>query len=64
MANIFARYENMDPYILLSAVNLKLRNEDLDLAELCSTYEMDEHKLTKRLKSVGYSYDKEQKQFR
>ena len=27
MANILSRYETMDPFILLSAVNLKLRDE-------------------------------------
>ncbi len=64
MANIFARYETMDPYILLSAINLKLRDESESLEDLCRTYDIDEKKLCSRLKSVGFSYDAEQKQFR
>ncbi|HIX56583.1 MAG TPA: DUF4250 domain-containing protein [Candidatus Anaerobiospirillum pullistercoris] len=54
----------MDPFILLSAVNLKLRDEQPSLDELCRTYEIDEKKLCSRLKGVGFTYNAEQNQFR
>ena len=62
--NIFARYETMDPYILLSAVNLKLRDSYSSLEELCATHEIDQAILEKRLKDLGYKYDREQNQFK
>ena len=64
MANIFARYETMDPFILLSAVNLKLRDDHVSLDDLCKTHEIDEAKLCARLKKLGYTYVPEQNQFR
>lgn len=64
MANIFTRYESMDPFILLSAINLKLRDEQTNLTELCQTYDMDEKKLCARLKKIGFTYNAEQNQFR
>lgn len=64
MANILSRYETMDPFILLSAVNLKLRDEQPSLDELCRTYEIDEKKLCSRLNGVGFTYNAEQNQFR
>ncbi len=62
--NIFARYETMDPYILLSAVNLKLRDHYDSLEELCATHEIDQAILEQRLKDLGYKYDREQNQFK
>lgn len=62
--NIFARYETMDPYILLSAVNLKLRDHYSSLKDLCATHEIDQAVLEKRLKDLGYKYDREQNQFK
>lgn len=64
MANILSRYETMDPYILLSAVNLKLRDEFSSLEDLCKSLEVDQDKLCSRLKSVGYKYNPDQNQFK
>lgn len=64
MANILSRYESMDPFILLSAVNLKLRDEYSSLEDLCKSLEIDEAKLCARIKSVGYTYNAEQNQFK
>lgn len=64
MSNIFARYESMDPYILLSAINLKLRDECPSLDDLCARYEVDEDKLCKRLAEKGFKYDATQNQFK
>ena len=54
----------MDPYILLSAVNLKLRDHYSSLEDLCATHEIDQAILEKRLKDLGYKYDREQNQFK
>lgn len=64
MANILSRYETMDPFILLSAVNLKLRDEYSSLEDLCKSLEVDEAKLCARLKSLGYKYVADQNQFK
>lgn len=52
-----------DPYILLSTVNMKLRDEAVNLEELCKTYQKDKEELQKQLQSVGYKYDREHNQF-
>lgn len=64
MANILSRYETMDPFILLSAVNLKLRDEFSSLDDLCKSLEVDEAKLCARLKAIGFKYVPEQNQFK
>lgn len=53
-----------DPYLLLSAVNLKLRDYYDSLAELCEDLEEDEDELLKKLDAVGYAYDRTQNQFK
>lgn len=64
MANILEKFETMDPYILLSAVNLKLRDHCSSLDDLCKTHDIDEDKLVECLKSVGFTYVAEQNQFK
>lgn len=58
------RYETMDPYILLSAVNLQLRSHYASLEDLCKSQEIDEKKLVERLKKSGFTYNQEQNQFK
>ena len=36
-----ANFKNMDPFILLSAVNMQLRDEYSSLDELCATNDID-----------------------
>lgn len=64
MAISLTRYETMDPYILLSAVNMILRDEGITLEQLCTSQEIDEAKLKKRLQDAGFAYDQEQRQFK
>lgn len=52
-----------DPYMLLSIVNMKLRDEAASLEELCKTYNKDIEELKEQLLSVGYVYDLEHNQF-
>ena len=52
-----------DPYILLSFVNTKLRDEYGSLSELCAALDADEKELTAALAGVGYRYDRSRNQF-
>lgn len=52
-----------DPYILLSFVNTKLRDEYGSLAELCAAMDTDESALRRILALLNYQYDPGQNQF-
>ena len=53
-----------DPYILLSYVNTKLRDEYSSLEALCDGLDADRVELTRRLSQAGYSYDMDTNQFK
>ena len=53
-----------DPYILLSYVNMKLRNNYSSLAELCEEEGASEDEIVSVLASAGFTYDPEQYAFR
>ena len=53
-----------DPYILLSVINTKLRDEYSDLDALCDGLDADRAELTGRLAGAGYAYDPETNQFK
>ena len=53
-----------DPSILLSIVNMKLRDEFSDLDEMCDTLDIDREELTEKLARAGYHYDEENHCFR
>lgn len=57
-------YEKMDPFILLSAVNMQLRDNYSSLEDLCKSFDLDEEKLKARLENAGFTYDKAQNQFK
>ena len=57
-------YLNIDVYMLLSAVNMQLRDEFESVSSLCSYHEIDEAKLKERLQEAGFTYVKEQNQFK
>ena len=52
-----------DPYILLSFINTKLRDEYSSLSELCSALDADEDKITAALAALDYRYDPDQNRF-
>lgn len=52
-----------DPYMLLSAVNMKLRDGDSSLEELCDNEDASLEEVVAKLQNIGYSYDKEQRKF-
>ena len=52
-----------DPYMLLSAVNMKLRDGALNLDELCTEEELDMEEITAKLAAIGYVYDEKRRAF-
>lgn len=53
-----------DPIMLLSVVNMKLRDSYPSLEALCEDTEISPEELMSRLKAVGYEYNKETNQFK
>ena len=53
-----------DPYILLSYVNTKLRDEYPGLSALCGGLDADEAELVETLSGAGYAYDPDTNQFK
>ncbi len=53
-----------DPVILLSFVNMKLRDEYSDLSELCAALDISPADLEERLAAIGYRYSRENNQFK
>ena len=53
-----------DPYMLLSYVNTKLRDEYDSLDALCDGLDADPGELTEKLSALGYVYDAAANQFR
>ncbi|MBY5948849.1 DUF4250 domain-containing protein [Photobacterium rosenbergii] len=58
------KYETMDPVMLMSIVNMKIRDEFGDLDALVKFYDIDKEKLVAKLASAGFDYLPEAKQFR
>ena len=52
-----------DPFMLLSYINMKLRDEYASLDELCSSLDIDKEELTKRLATAGFEYDEANNKF-
>ena len=52
-----------DPAMLLSFVNMKLRDYNLDLEALCLEFDTDRAELEAKLAEMDYHYDREQNQF-
>ncbi len=52
-----------DPVMLLSYVNLKLRDYYTSLEELCEDLEADREAILEKLGGIDYSYDREKNQF-
>lgn len=52
-----------DPVILLSFINMKLRDRYRDLDALCEDLELDRQELEKKLEAIAYSYDRKLNKF-
>ena len=52
-----------DPAMLLSFINLKLRDFYSDLDKLCDELDIDRTDIEDKLSKIDYHYDKEKNQF-
>lgn len=52
-----------DPVMLLSMVNMKLRDQYLSLDALCEDLDEDREEIIRKLSALGYTYDPAQNQF-
>lgn len=52
-----------DPAMLLSFVNLKLRDNYKSLEEMCDDLDINSEDIIKSLNSIDYEYDRETNQF-
>lgn len=52
-----------DPAMLLSFINMKLRNNYPSLAALCDDLDADEEEIRNILASIGYAYSEERNAF-
>ena len=52
-----------DPVMLLSFLNLKLRDFYKSFDDLCEDMDVDSREITDRLREIGYHYDKEKNTF-
>lgn len=53
-----------DPNILLSMVNMKLRDRYSSLDSLCEDLDLNKDYLVEKLRSIGYEYSEEENAFR
>lgn len=52
-----------DPYILMSFINLKLRDFYANLDELCKKEDIEKEWLIEKMKSIGMEYSAENNKF-
>lgn len=54
-----------NPYMMVSAVNMLLRDGEFEsLEELCASFDREPEEMKAFLRESGYEYNAEQKQFR
>ena len=58
------RFATMDINMLLSVVNMQLRDHYADLDDLCLAQDLDKEALIARLAGGDFHYQPDQKQFR
>lgn len=56
--------KNIDPNILLSIMNTKLRDQYNSLDILCYDLELTKQEILNILKDIGYQYNEEKNQFK
>jgi len=52
-----------DPFMLMSFVNTKLRDDYRSLDELCKSLDVDRSELEARLRAAGFEYNEAQNKF-
>lgn len=57
------QFQTMDSHLLLSVINMKLRNDHDTLEDLTRFYDIDPAVLCDKLSSIGYCYQADRNQF-
>lgn len=57
------RVNTMDIHMLVSIVNMQIRNDFSTLTELCQFYDLDQQQLLQRMAGAGYQLQEQQQQF-
>ena len=52
-----------DPFMLMSFINMKLRDQYDSLDELCASMDIDRSELESRLAEAGFEYNPQQNKF-
>lgn len=52
-----------DPYMLLSLVNMRLRDQYTSLEDFCRSLDVNEVDIKSKLEEIGYEYSKKSNQF-
>ena len=52
-----------DPFMLMSAVNMYLRDQYSSLDELCDSLDVDRKELEEKLRAAGFEYSAENNKF-
>ncbi|MBO4778849.1 MAG: DUF4250 domain-containing protein [Bacteroidales bacterium] len=52
-----------DPFMLMSFINMKLRDQYSSLESLCEDMQIDKEEIISRLANVGFEYSKENNKF-
>lgn len=53
-----------DPVMLLSAINMQLRDNYPSLKELAASYMIEENEIIEKLAAINYTYDENTNQFK
>jgi len=56
--------KNIEPTMLLSIMNTKLRDQYASLDILCDDLEITKEDILNKLKAIGYNYNKTKNQFK
>lgn len=56
-------WKRMDPYVVLSICNMKLRNYFSSLEALCEDENIDPKTVEAMLQAIGYTYNPQHNQF-
>jgi hypothetical protein len=59
-----SRYKDLEPEMLYSLLNSRLRNEYKDLDDLVAAWQIDRSELEAHMAEKGFSYHADIKQFR
>lgn len=52
-----------DPVMLLSFLNMKLRDQYVNLENLCDDLDIAQNEIEEKMKTINYVYDQEKNQF-